>query len=71
MVEKFPTYQQANNNKIELLCINISSPKRGRVTIVEEYVSEMIDEVEYSDVPQSNDEEEIQEELKTDFNTEL
>ena len=29
------------------------------------------DEVEYSDVPQSNDEEEIQEELKTDFNTEL
>ena len=39
--------------------------------IVEEHVSEMIDEVEFSDVPQSNDEEEIQEELKTDFNTEL
>jgi superfamily II DNA or RNA helicase len=38
--------------------------------IVEEHVPEMIEEVEYSDVPQSNDEEEIQEELKTDFNTE-
>ena len=44
MVEKFPTYQQANNNKIELLCINISSPKRGRVTIGTRQLYDFVDD---------------------------